>query len=88
MQIDGATQSWAIDEKKTADEFPTAQNLYGRNAYLIYQPGCPDSGVYTLGSGIKPPTCTHPGHILRIDTNYFKDPRRYVVEGANQDLGL
>lgn len=66
-QIDGVTQQWAIDNKKSGADRPAKTDLYGTSLYLKLEPVCPLSGVYTLGRVDKGPRCslavTH-GHSL------------------------
>lgn len=63
-QIDGAKQQWALDNNKTENDIPTAQDL---DKYI---PGgfnslhCPADGAYTIEKLNTPPTCSKPGHHL------------------------
>lgn len=62
--IDAATQSWALDNHKTTNDFPTWEDV---RPYLSRDgkiPTCPQGGKYTLGRRDKLPTCSYPGHIL------------------------
>ena len=58
--IDAAKQQWALEEKKTATDTPTWDDLkpyFGRE----YRPGqlkCPLGGVYTIGAVGDVPTCS------------------------------
>lgn len=78
--MDQITQSWFIDGRKALNESPTDAEIFGETRFIRAKPVCPLGGEYKFGSVIEPPTCTHPGHAIRIDTNYFKDPRRYIVD--------
>ncbi|HLP77490.1 MAG TPA: hypothetical protein VK327_11300 [Candidatus Paceibacterota bacterium] len=62
-QIDAAKQQWAVENNKQADAIPTAQEIA---VYLPNNtvPSCPASGVYTIGSVSRTPTCSIPGHAL------------------------
>jgi hypothetical protein len=62
-QIDAAKQQWALENNKTADTIPTAQDLL---PYLKDQtfPVCPSGGTYTINAVGIPPTCSIPGHVL------------------------
>jgi small-conductance mechanosensitive channel len=62
-QIDAAKQQWALENNKTADTIPTAQDLL---PYLKDQtfPVCPSGGTYTINAVGIPPTCSTPGHVL------------------------
>lgn len=77
-QLDGATQSWRIDEKQPLTATPGRTDLYGGNDAPGLWPICPMGGTYTIGSGVTPPTCSISGHAITINTNFFKDPRRYA----------
>lgn len=62
--IDGATQSWALDNAKSTNDAPTWDDV---RAYLSRDgkiPSCPQGGKYTLGRKGTPPTCSYPGHRL------------------------
>jgi hypothetical protein len=58
--IDAAKQQWTLEEKKTASDTPTWDDLkpyFGRE----YRPGqlkCPLGGVYTIGALSNVPTCS------------------------------
>lgn len=63
-QIDGATQQWALENKKKATDKPDAKAIleYLRNSRM---PECPAGGIYKLGEQIShSPTCSHAGHKL------------------------
>lgn len=62
-QIDAAKQQWALENNKTADSVPAAQDLL---PYFKDQafPACPSGGIYTIGAVGVPPTCSIPGHVL------------------------
>lgn len=62
-QLDGAKQSWALENRKTADAQPTAQEIA---PYLKDQviPLCPTAGKYTFNALSAVPTCTIPGHAI------------------------
>ncbi len=62
-QLDGAKQQWALENNKTAEAVPTAQDIA---PYLKDQaiPVCPASGKYTLNSVATVPTCSIAGHAL------------------------
>ena len=62
-QLDAAKQQWALENGKTADATPTAQDI------LAYLPGnaipaCPAGGAYQLNKLGSPPTCSIPAHKL------------------------
>lgn len=62
-QIDGAKQQWALENSKTVDAVPTAEQLA---AYLKEKvlPTCPAGGKYTIKRVAEAPTCSIPGHVL------------------------
>lgn len=62
-QIDGAKQQWALEQQKTAEAIPTAQDLapYFRNGTL---PTCPASGIYQINAVNTQPACSVAGHAL------------------------
>ena len=62
-QIDGAKHQWALENQKTAQVIPTAQDIapYFREQTI---PACPAAGKYTLNAVGAPPTCSIPGHAL------------------------
>jgi hypothetical protein len=66
-QIDAAKQQWALENSKTADDVPTAQDIapYIKLDANGNIPGCPSGGTYTIGAVGVPPTCSIPGHVLR-----------------------
>jgi septal ring factor EnvC (AmiA/AmiB activator) len=65
-QIDAAKNQWALENGKTADAVPTAQDIapYIKLDANGNIPGCPDGGTYTIGAIGVPPTCSIPGHVL------------------------
>jgi|GEM_PF-296032 len=63
-QIDGATQQWALENKKLATDRPVGSEIlkFLRREQL---PVCPEGGKYDFGKNVsKAPTCTVPGHTL------------------------
>ncbi len=67
--IDGATQTWALENRKTTNDAPTWEDLrpfVSRDGQL---PRCPHGGAYTLGRLDKKPTCSYPGDALPSDTS-------------------
>jgi hypothetical protein len=61
-QIDGAKQQWALENRKTAEAQPTAQDLAPYLKSGI--PQCPSGGAYTVGAVGHVPTCNQTGHSL------------------------
>jgi chromosome segregation ATPase len=62
-QIDAAKQQWALENDKTADAIPTAQDLLPYLSNLVF-PVCPSGGVYTINAVSVSPACSIPGHVL------------------------
>ncbi len=62
-QIDAAKQEWALENDKTADAIPSAQDLLPYFPNLVF-PVCPSGGTYTINAVGVPPTCSVPGHVL------------------------
>jgi len=62
-QIDGATQQWALENRKSKDSPVRPEDIaqYLRNRTL---PKCPQGGVYTLTTVGEDPKCSVPGHGL------------------------
>jgi prepilin-type N-terminal cleavage/methylation domain-containing protein len=63
-QIDGAKNTWALENKKVSTESPATTDLYGPTLYIRDQPTCPAAGTYALGTVSEKPTCTIGGHTL------------------------
>ena len=63
-QIDGAKNTWALENKKVSTDSPNAGDLYGATLYIRDQPSCPAAGTYALGTVSAKPTCTVGGHTL------------------------
>jgi septal ring factor EnvC (AmiA/AmiB activator) len=62
-QIDAAKNQWALENNKTADAIPAAQDLLPYLKDGIF-PVCPSGGTYTIGAVGVPPTCSVFGHAL------------------------
>jgi prepilin-type N-terminal cleavage/methylation domain-containing protein len=61
-EIDGAKESWALENKKSAD---TPIDESAVNSYLKGgAPACQGGGTYTYGNINVNPTCSIPGHTL------------------------
>src|SRR5438132_243744 len=66
-QIDGAAQTWALENKKQSSDTYTLSILkpYVKLDSNGNMPVCPANGTYSPGSVVSnPPTCTIPGHQL------------------------
>jgi hypothetical protein len=62
-QIDAAKQTWALENNKTAEAVPTAEQLLPFFKDETF-PVCPSGGTYTIGAVGELPTCSIPGHVL------------------------
>jgi competence protein ComGC len=62
--IDGAKQQWALENNKTNNETPTAQDLdkYLPSGFASLH--CPKGGTYSINKVDEPPTCSIPTHQL------------------------
>jgi prepilin-type N-terminal cleavage/methylation domain-containing protein len=63
-QIDGAKNTWALENKKVSGDTPAKTELYGASLYIRDEPTCPANGVYTMGTVAEKPTCNIGGHTL------------------------
>ena len=57
-QIDGAKNTWALENKKVALDPVADTDLYGTSKYIRDEPKCPANGVYALGNVATPPECS------------------------------
>ena len=65
-QLDGAKQTWALEQKKVNTDTPGDTDLFGNTLYIREKPGCPANGTYALGTVSAKPTCTQSasGHTI------------------------
>ena len=57
-QIDGAKNTWALENKKVNTDLPVATDLYGATLYIRDTPTCPSTGsTYVIGVVSAKPTC-------------------------------
>ena len=63
-QIEGAKQSWAVENRKGSADVPTDNDLFGPNLYIKKKPNCPGGGTYALNAVQTAATCTIPEHVL------------------------
>src|SRR5215218_3354 len=63
-QIDGAKNTWALENKKVSTDTPVVGDLYGATLYIRDQPGCPAAGAYTIGTVSEKPKCNIAPHTL------------------------
>jgi hypothetical protein len=69
-QIDAAKNEWALENNKTTNDTPTAQDLnqYIKGGFELLH--CPAGGTYTIGRVGETPTCSlgttvTPAHVLQ-----------------------
>jgi hypothetical protein len=60
--IEGATATWALENKKRSGDVPTDEDLFGPTKYIRKKPSCPARGIYTLNRVDSKPTCSIPDH--------------------------
>jgi len=65
-QMDGAKNTWALEQKKVNTDTPGDADLFGATLYIRDKPGCPANGTYTLGQVQDKPTCSQAanGHTI------------------------
>jgi len=63
-QIDGAKATWALENKKTNSDIPSATELYGATNYIQNVPECHAGGTYRIGRIDQRPRCSIPGHTI------------------------
>jgi prepilin-type N-terminal cleavage/methylation domain-containing protein len=63
-QIDGAKNTWALEQKKVSTDLPVDNDLFGTTLYIRDKPSCPANGTYDLKTVSEKPTCTIGNHTL------------------------
>jgi len=65
-QIQGAKETWALENKKSPTDVPSPADLIGWDKYIRDTPVCPDGGSYRLGAVGEKATCSvsGPGHTI------------------------
>ena len=63
-QIEGAKQTWALENKKVSSDTPGSTDLYGATVYIRDEPTCPANGGYTIGDVGTRAVCSTAGHTL------------------------
>ena len=63
-QMDGAKNTWALEQKKVSTDVPGDTDIFGATLYIRDKPGCPANGTYSLLSVSAKPTCTVGNHTL------------------------
>jgi hypothetical protein len=64
LQIDGAKQIWAVENKKQTTDTPTEKELEVYLKTPLSNLKCPAGGVYTINPAGEKPTCSIPNHQL------------------------
>jgi len=62
--IQGAKETWALENKKLTTDQPNDSDLFGETSYMRAKPVCPAGGIYTIGTVGQKAACTVPGHQL------------------------
>src|ERR1041385_1426069 len=57
-QMDGAKQTWALEQKKVNTDLPVDSDLFGATVYIHDKPTCPANGTYTLKTIASKPECS------------------------------
>ena len=60
-QIDGAKNTWALEQKKTSTALPTPADIFGATLYIRDEPTCPANGTYRLKTVAEKPECLGSG---------------------------
>ena len=63
-QLDGAKNTWALEQKKTNTDSPGDSDLFGATLYIRDEPQCPANGTYTIAAVSTKANCTVAGHTL------------------------
>jgi prepilin-type N-terminal cleavage/methylation domain-containing protein len=63
-QVDGAKNTWALENKKVNSDTPGDGDLFGASLYIREKPACPANGTYTLGNVGTKPICSITGHTI------------------------
>src|SRR5438128_1325421 len=61
-QLDGAKNTWALEQKQLSTAVPVDSDLFGSALYIRDKPACPANGTYALLAVNVKPTCTVSGH--------------------------
>jgi len=81
-QLEGAKNSWAVENGKTTNDIPKESELCGPNGYIRQKPQCPQGGTYVIGRVGEAPRCTIPEHSLDIGLVQVMDESGKPVGGA------
>jgi hypothetical protein len=64
IMINGATMTWALENKKATNARPTHVDIFGSRNYIRETLACPSGGTYTIGSMGRKPRCSIRGHTI------------------------
>ena len=56
--IEGAKSIWELEKKKTPEDTPSDDDLFGIDKYLRDKPACPAGGAYSLNPVKLKPSCS------------------------------
>ena len=56
--MDGAKRNWALEKRKSDQDVPKDDDLFGPDKYMRQKPTCPANGVYTLNPVSEKPACS------------------------------
>jgi competence protein ComGC len=56
--IEGAKSVWELEHKKTAEDTPSDDDLFGIEKYVRDKPSCPAGGKYSLNAVKMKPSCS------------------------------
>jgi hypothetical protein len=62
--IDGAKQTWSLENRKSPADVPSDDDLFGVMLYVRTKPVCPAGGKYSLNAVNQKPACSFPGHTI------------------------
>ena len=65
MQIQGAKENWALEERRRPQDIPSVADVIGADKWIARAPVCGAGGIYTYGRVDEKPTCSFPGHSLK-----------------------
>ena len=60
--LDGAKQTWALENKRATNDVPVDSDLFGPALYVSAKPQCPSGGRYSLRAIGRKPCCSIVGH--------------------------
>lgn len=63
-QMDSAKHTWGLESKKSSDDTPVDDDIFGTDKYIVTKPVCPAGGTYTLKKIGERADCDILGHDL------------------------